>query len=117
MKKVLNLAIATGRVKELYEMHEKLNKELESEMAQTVQENDVIEFAHTISNLLSIRTKGQKPKNANGVYKSKKRQIRSSQGDKENNTDNENHEELSHKKSQNILNTGIYYICRFKFII
>ncbi|CAB4426215.1 unnamed protein product [Rhizophagus irregularis] len=69
MKKVLNLAITTGRVEELYEIHEKFSKELESEMAQTVQGNDVTEFAHTISNPLSIRTKGQKPKNVNGVDK------------------------------------------------
>lgn len=46
MKKVLNLAITTGRVEELYEIHEKFSKELESEMAQTVQGNDVTEFAH-----------------------------------------------------------------------
>ncbi|PKY53695.1 hypothetical protein RhiirA4_472057 [Rhizophagus irregularis] len=69
MKKVLNLAITTGRVEELYEIYEKFSKELESEMAQTVQGNDVTEFAHTISNPLSIRTKGQKPKNVNGVDK------------------------------------------------
>ncbi|CAB5383719.1 unnamed protein product [Rhizophagus irregularis] len=69
MKKVLNLAITTGRVEELYEIHEKFSKELESEMAQTVQGNDVTEFAHTISNPLSIRTKGRKPKNVNGVDK------------------------------------------------
>src|SRR5579871_2958811 len=108
MKKVLNLAIATGRVDELYEIHEKLSKELESEMAQTVQGNDVIEFARTISNPLSIITKGRKPKNVNGVNKGEKRQIRSSQGNKENNTDDEDHEELSHKKPRNVLNTGIY---------
>ena len=108
MKKVLNLAIATGRVEELYEIHEKLSKDLESEMAQTVQENDVIEFAHTISNPLSVRTKGRKPKNVNGVNKGKKRQIRSSQDNKENNTDDEDREELSHKKPRNVLNTGIY---------
>lgn len=94
MKKVLNLAIATGRVEELYEIHEKLGKELESEMAQTVQGNNMAEFARTISNPLNIRTKGRKPKDNKG----KKGKIRSNQGNKENNTDDEDHEELSHKK-------------------
>lgn len=52
----------------------------------------------------------------NGVDKGKKRQIRSSQGNKANNIDDENHEELSHKKPQNVLN-GIYCTCKFEFII
>jgi hypothetical protein len=73
--------------------------------------NDVTEFTYTISNPFSIRTKGRKPKD-----KGKKRQIRSSQGNKENNADDEDHEELSHKKPQNILN-GMYCTCKFKFII
>ena len=108
MKKILNLAIATGRAEELYEIHENLGKEMEGELAQIVQGNDVTEFARTISNPHSIRTKGRKPKNMNGVYKGKKRKIISDQNDKENNTDEENHEELSRKKIRKVLNTGIY---------
>jgi hypothetical protein len=101
MKKILNLAIATGRVEELYEIHEKLGKEMEGKLAQIVQKNDVTEFAHTISNPHSIRTKGRKPKNVNGIYKGKKRQIRSDKNDKENDTDeekHEDHEKLSRQK-------------------
>ena len=72
MKKILNLAITTGRIEELYEIYEKLGKEIECELVQIVQGNNVMEFAYTISNLHSIRTKSQKPKNIN---KSRKRQI------------------------------------------
>ncbi|CAG8704291.1 5389_t:CDS:2, partial [Funneliformis caledonium] len=62
MKKTLNLAIETGRIEELYKIHDKLIKEMESEVTQIVQGNETTEFACTISNPISIRKKGRKPK-------------------------------------------------------
>src|SRR5438876_1435985 len=116
MKKTLNLAIETGRVEELYEIHERLAKELESEMTQIVQGNNLTKFACTISNPINIRTKGRKPKNLSNIYanrKGKKRQITSDQRNKENNSGDEDHEELlSNKRLRKALqdnsNTGIY---------
>lgn len=111
MKKTLNLAIVTGRIDELCEIHEKLAKEMESEVAQIVQGDNITEFAHTISNPISIRTKGRKPKNLSNDAnrKGKKRQIIVG--------DDENHKELSHKKLRQVLqdksnveNAGIYEI-------
>ncbi len=59
MKKTLNLAITMGRLDELYEFHEKFVKEMEAEItAQTLQGNDISEFACTINNSHSIRLKG-----------------------------------------------------------
>ena len=59
MKKTLNLAITMGRLDELYEFHEKFVKEMEAEItAQTLQGNDIFEFACTINNPHSIRSKG-----------------------------------------------------------
>lgn len=103
MKKTLDLAIETGRIEELYELHENLAKELESEMVQIVQGDHNTEFAQTISNPVRIITKGRKPKNMSG-NKGKRKQIHESTNNKENNIA----EELSHKKLRKALNTGIY---------
>ncbi|CAB5342892.1 unnamed protein product [Rhizophagus irregularis] len=100
MKKTLDLAIETGRIEELYELHENLAKELESEMVQIVQGDHNTEFAQTISNPVRIITKGQKPKNMSG-NKGKRKQIHESTNNKENNIA----EELSHKKLRKALNT------------
>jgi len=103
MKKTLNLAIATGRMEELYEVHSRLAKEMEAEIAGQVKNGDnIAEFASTISNPIGIKTKGRKPKESNHVKadrKGKKREASESDlSDKENNTDNESHEELPRKK-------------------
>ena len=60
MKKTLDLAITTGRINELCEMHEKLTKEMESKVAhQAVQgNNNIVEFANVISNPINVRKKG-----------------------------------------------------------
>ncbi|RGB24468.1 hypothetical protein C1646_804399 [Rhizophagus diaphanus] len=100
MKKTLDLVIETGRIEELYELHENLTKELESEMVQIVQGDHNTEFAQTISNPVRIITKGQKPKNMSG-NKGKRKQIHESTNNKENNIA----EELSHKKLRKVLNT------------
>ncbi|CAG8724192.1 1521_t:CDS:2, partial [Rhizophagus irregularis] len=100
MKKTLDLAIETGRIEELYELHENLAKELESEMVQIVQGDHNTEFAQTISNPVRIITKGRKPKNMSG-NKGKRKQIHESTNNKENNIA----EELSHKKLRKALNT------------
>jgi hypothetical protein len=108
MKKTLNLAIETGRIEELNEIHEKLAREMESDMAQIVQGNDITEFSCTISNPVSVKTKGRKSKNVNGMYKGKIRQMIKSNQNKEN--VDENYEELSNKRLQRVLhnnsNTG-----------
>jgi hypothetical protein len=93
--------IATGRIEELYEIHEKLAKEMEIEVAQAVQGNDITEFAHTISNPISIRTKGRKPKSINGVHKGKKRRF--DENSKENDVNYEGHKESPHKKLRKAL--------------
>jgi len=96
MKKTLNLAIETGRIEQLYEIHENLVKEMESEVVQIVQGNHIADFAQTISNPIKIITKGRKPKNMSGD-KGKRRQTHESNNNKENNI-TEGHEELSYKK-------------------
>ncbi|RIB14386.1 hypothetical protein C2G38_2322942 [Gigaspora rosea] len=63
LKKVLNLAIVTNRAEELYEIHKKLVKEMENEIksqnSQAITENNELqEFAHTINNPVSVKTKG-----------------------------------------------------------
>ena len=76
-------------------------------------------LSHTItaiSNPINIRTKGRKPKNLSNIYancKGKKRQITSDQRNKENNSEDEDHEELLSNKRlwkalQDNSNTGIY---------
>src|SRR5205085_3411469 len=73
MKKTLNLAIATGRMEELYEVHSRLAKEMEAEIAGQVKNGDnITEFASTISNPIGIKTKGQKPKESNHVKADRK---------------------------------------------
>ncbi|CAG8487772.1 5333_t:CDS:2 [Funneliformis mosseae] len=47
---------------------EQLKQEIESEITQTVQGNNITEFAYTINNPINIRTKGQKPKNSSNIY-------------------------------------------------
>jgi len=114
MKKTLNLAIETGREEELYEIHERLTKEMESEITQTIQDNNITEFACTISNPISIRKKGQKPKNVIRDYKGKKRQMVECNQNKENSIYDNDHGELPHKRLrkalQDNLNTGM---CKF----
>ena len=108
MKKTLNLAIATGRTEELYKIHLKLAKEMETEIVSQVKNgNDIIEFASTINNPISIKTKGWKPKGfdyINANRKGKKREeFESDQNDKENIIDDESYEKLLCKKLQKIL--------------
>jgi hypothetical protein len=105
MKKTLNLAIETGRIEELNEIHEKLAREMESDIAQIVRGNDITEFACTISNPVSVKTKGRKPKNVNGMHKSKKRQMIESNQNKEN--VDENYEELSNKRLRSVLHNNL----------
>ena len=45
------------------------------------------------------------------MNKGKKRQIISDQNNKENNTDEEDHEEISRKKIRKALNRGTVYMC------
>jgi len=71
MKKTLDLAITTGRSDELYKLHLKLAKEMETEIAARngeaiEQENDIVEFARTISNPVHVKRKGRKSKRAKG---------------------------------------------------
>ena len=94
MKKTLDLAITTGRMEELCEIHEKLAKEMENEVAQAVEGGNITEFAHTIRNPISVRKKGRKPKNlsnvnANRKGKGKKRVRFNDESNKENSTDDE----------------------------
>jgi hypothetical protein len=108
MKKTLNLAIATGRMKELYEVHLRLAKEMEAEIAGQVKNGEsIVEFASTISNPIGIKTKGRKPKEFNHAKldrKGKKREVSESDpSDKENNTNNESHEEPPCKKPRRTL--------------
>lgn len=106
MKKILNLAIETGRIAEFYKFHENLAKKLESEIVQIIQGDHITEFAQTISNPNRIITKGQKSKNTSG-NKGKRKQMHESNNNKENNIAKENYEELSYKKLWKALNTGI----------
>ncbi|CAG8563641.1 7304_t:CDS:2 [Funneliformis caledonium] len=109
-------AIETGRKEELYEIHERLAKEMESEITQIMQGNNIIEFACTINNPINIKTKGRKPKISSNIYanrKGKKRQVRTNQNDKENNISDEDCEELLpnrkwQKVSQDNSNTADY---------
>ncbi|CAG8825580.1 8949_t:CDS:2, partial [Cetraspora pellucida] len=86
MKKTLNLAIITNRTNELYKIHENFTKEMELELIKKNNEtehNDPEEFACTISNPISVRTKGRKSKRIKGFNnnmniskgKNKKKQI------------------------------------------
>ncbi|RIB06538.1 hypothetical protein C2G38_2046716 [Gigaspora rosea] len=85
MKKTLNLAIATGRVEELYAIHKDFIGEMENVVKSQVScDDNIAEFA---LNLIGIKTKGR-PKgsnNANVDIKGKRKQIpKSDQDDKEN---------------------------------
>lgn len=51
MKKIFNLVITIGKVEEFYKIYGKFSKEMESELAQIIQENDMTKFTYTISNL------------------------------------------------------------------
>ncbi|CAG8474251.1 14113_t:CDS:2 [Cetraspora pellucida] len=65
MKKTLNLAIMTNRTKELYKIHENFTKEMKLELVKEndyTEHNNLKEFACIISNLVSVKTKGRKPK-------------------------------------------------------
>ncbi|RIB21559.1 hypothetical protein C2G38_2176301 [Gigaspora rosea] len=67
LKKILNLAIVTNRAEELYKIHEKLVKEMKNEIksqnSQAITENNELqEFAHTINNPTSVKTKGRSSK-------------------------------------------------------
>ena len=103
MKKTLNLAIATGKTEEFYEIHLKLATEMEAEITGKINDNNIIEFASTISNPIGVRTKGRKPKDFNHTntnHKGKKREVvESDQSNKENNID----DEMPHEKFQKIL--------------
>ncbi|RIB20915.1 hypothetical protein C2G38_2034822 [Gigaspora rosea] len=87
-KKTLNLAIATGRIEELYEIHKNFASEMEDEVVNKVKNgNNIAEFALTISNSTRVKTKGR-PKGSNNVnldIKGKRKQIpEHNQGVKEN---------------------------------
>ncbi|POG62019.1 hypothetical protein GLOIN_2v1485774 [Rhizophagus irregularis DAOM 181602=DAOM 197198] len=79
MKKTLNLAIAAGRIDELYEIHARFAKEIEDEISeQVINGGDCNDFANTISNPIHVRKKGRKPKDSNQTNttnKGKKRVI------------------------------------------
>ncbi|CAG8715868.1 7521_t:CDS:2 [Cetraspora pellucida] len=61
MKKTLNLAIAMGRVEELYEIHKNFTGKMENEVVnQARNSNNIAEFVLTISNPISVRTKSDK---------------------------------------------------------
>ncbi|CAG8696829.1 4267_t:CDS:10, partial [Funneliformis caledonium] len=82
-----------------------LIKEMESEVTQIVQGNETTKFACTISNPISIRKKGRKPKNVSGNHKGKKRQVVECNQNKENSIyDNE---ELPHKRLRKALQDNL----------
>ncbi|KAF0496969.1 protein far1-related sequence 11-like [Gigaspora margarita] len=88
MKKILNLAIATGRIEELYAIHKGFVSKIKNEVLSQVRcDDNITEFTLTINNLISIKTKSQ-PKdsnNTNADIKGKRKQIPGSyQEDKEN---------------------------------
>ncbi|CAG8774538.1 10653_t:CDS:2, partial [Cetraspora pellucida] len=61
MKKTLNLAIATGKVEELYEIHKNFASQIETEIVSQVRNgDDNVEFALTVNNPVSVRTKGDR---------------------------------------------------------
>jgi hypothetical protein len=100
MKKTLNLAIATGRTEELYELHMKLAKEMESEIVGQVKNGDnITEFASTISNPIGIKKKGRKPK-YNVDRKGKKKVIESNQSNKENSRNSEDFGHVDDRKGK-----------------
>jgi len=71
MKKTLDLAITTGRSEELYNLHLKLAKDMETELAAksgqaAEQENNLVKFAQTINNPVHVKTKGRKSKRVKG---------------------------------------------------
>ncbi|RIB20940.1 hypothetical protein C2G38_2034804 [Gigaspora rosea] len=77
-KKVLNLAIVTNRAEELYEIHKKLVKEMENEIksqnSQAITENNELqEFAHTINNPISVKTKEESGSNAEKININKRK--------------------------------------------
>jgi hypothetical protein len=85
MKKTLNLAIATGRTEELYEIHLKLANEMEAEIINQVKNGDnIAEFASTISNPLVIKKKGRKPKDFDRINNKKRESPESDRSDAEN---------------------------------
>ncbi|CAG8723022.1 4685_t:CDS:2, partial [Funneliformis mosseae] len=99
--------IETGRIEELYKIHDKLIKEIEFKVTQIVQGNETTEFACTISNPISIRKKGRKPKNVSGDHKSKKRQVVECNQNKENSIYDNDHGELLHKRLQKALQDNL----------
>ena len=71
MKKTLNLAIAVDRVEELYEIHKDFvsrieNEASQNEASQVRRDNNIAEFALTISNPVGVKNKGR-PKGSNNV--------------------------------------------------
>ncbi|RIB30576.1 hypothetical protein C2G38_2026739 [Gigaspora rosea] len=69
MKKTLDLAIATGRYEELYEIHINLTKKIEMQIltkdSHNILDDNSTEFAATISNPIGIHSKVWKPKDTN----------------------------------------------------
>ncbi|RIB13854.1 hypothetical protein C2G38_2040652 [Gigaspora rosea] len=87
-EKTLNLVIATGRIEELYEIHKNFASKMKDEVVNEVENGDnIAEFALTISNPTSVKTKGR-PKGSNNVnldIKEKRKQIpEHNQGNKKN---------------------------------
>jgi hypothetical protein len=110
LKKTLNLAIAAGRIDELYEMHARFAKEIEDEISdQVINRSNCNDFAHTISNPIHIRKKRRKPKDSNQINttnKGKKRMISENfDQSKQDDSDRENQEKSSevHKRICTVL--------------
>lgn len=102
MKKTLNLAIAAGRIDELYEIHARFAKEIEDEISeQVINGGNCNDFANTISNPIHVRKKGRKPKDSNQTNttnKGKKRVISENfNQNKQDDSDRENQEKV-HKR-------------------
>ncbi|CAG8526429.1 6444_t:CDS:2, partial [Cetraspora pellucida] len=108
MKKTLNLAIMTNRTNEPYKIYENFIKKIELKLIKKNNEteyNDSEEFACTISNPISVRTKSRKSKKIKGFNdntniskgKNKKKQILQVEYNK---SDNDN--DVNYKKGSNV---------------
>ncbi|CAB5382763.1 unnamed protein product [Rhizophagus irregularis] len=107
MKKTLNLAIAAGRIDELYEIHVRFAKEIKDQISkQVINGGNCNDFANTISNPIHVRKKGRKPKDSNQTNttnKSKKRVISENfNQNKQDDSDRKNQEKV-HKRICTVL--------------
>ncbi|CAB5373667.1 unnamed protein product [Rhizophagus irregularis] len=107
MKKTLNLAIAAGRIDELYEIHARFAKEIEDQISeQVINGGNCNDFANTISNPIHVKKKGRKPKDSNQTNttnKGKKRVIsKNFNQNKQDDSDRKNQEKV-HKRICTVL--------------